>query len=332
MVYQALMIVSRNVWPIWLAFGMVVTLGVISLKRFNKSYLMSHPRPAEGYDEAVQRIDILRRQEPLDMKQVCRLQFMTHAKRVERAIVLVHGYTNCPQQFREFGCCFYELGYNVLIAPLPYHGLTDRLTKAHARLGAQQLVQYTDDVVDIAQGLGAKVDIAGISGGGILAAYAGQFRKDVNVATIMAPAFGFKNIPSQLTGGFVNLLSFLPNLFIWWDREQKQVAGIEHAYPRFSTHALVQTLRVGMAVRSAAKRQAPAARRLLVITNGNEPGVNGDLIEATLCDWRWFGANLTHYEFPADLKLEHDFIEPENPKAQTTLVYPRLVELMTAAE
>jgi carboxylesterase len=50
-------------------------------------------------------------------------QLMTHAKKVDRAIILVHGYTNCPQEFHELGQRFYAVGYNVLIAPLPHHRL-----------------------------------------------------------------------------------------------------------------------------------------------------------------------------------------------------------------
>ena len=197
------------------------------------------------------------------------------------------------------------------------------MTEAHANLTAEDLVQYTDEVVDIAQGLGTRVDIAGISAGGVIAAYAGQYRKDIYQAVIMASAFGLKQIPGPLTAGAINLVSFLPNTFVWWDPIHKQVGGINHAYPRFSTHALMQTLRFGLAVRAGAKNGAPAASKLLVITNARDPAVNNDLIIALEKDWRAHGANLASYEFPASLNLAHDFIEPENPKTPVEVVYPK---------
>jgi len=72
------------------------------------------------------------------MNPVCKLQLLTHNKKVGRTIILVHGYTSCPQQFVVLGKCYLDLGYNVLIAPLPYHGLADRMTEAHAQLKVEE--------------------------------------------------------------------------------------------------------------------------------------------------------------------------------------------------
>jgi len=293
------------------------------------SGLASHPNPVQDYAEAVERIENLKASEPRAMNPVCRLQFMTHNKKVDRAIILVHGYTNCPQQFHELGQCFHALGYNVLIAPFPYHGLSDRMTNAQAQFSAEKLVCYTDEVVDIGQGLGKKVDIAGISAGGVIAAYAAQCRSDVNLAVMMAPAFGYKQIPAPLTFWVTNLLLILPNSFQWWDRTNRDRTWIDHAYPRFSTHALAQTFRLGHRVLKDARRQAPASSRILMITNANDSAINQDLIMNLQRDWLKHGADLAAYEFPANLKLEHDFIEPENPKTPVQVVYPKLIELMT---
>lgn len=299
-------------------------------------YLFSHnlqtifyssPHPVKTYAEALQRIEALRLQEPPGMNPVGRLQLLTHGHMMPHAIIFVHGYTNCPQQFHELARRFHALGYNVLSAPLPHHGLADRLTKEHARLTAEELVQYAHEVVDIAQGLGQQVDIAGISAGGVIAAYAGQTRPDVHLATVLAPPFGLKQIPAGLTATFASLLLLLPNFFFWWDPRQRDTGGIAHAYPRFSTHALAQTLSLGQVVLAAARRQPPAAR-LLFITNASDPAVSPTLNAAIVKSWRQHGAALTTYEFPASLKLLHDFIEPANPKNPIEVVYPKLIELM----
>ena len=43
--------------------------------------------------------------------------------------------------------------------------------------------------------------------------------------------------------------------------------------------------------------------------------------------WRAAGANVSLYEFPATLGLEHDLLDPAQPYAQTERVYPKLMEL-----
>lgn len=315
----------------WVITAVLVMFGLMAILVMlppQTSTLVSQPHPVMDYAEAVQRIEAWTSRETPAINPVCRLQFMTHGKKVERAIILVHGYTNCPQQFRELGQRFYALGYNVLIVPLPHHGLADRMTNVQEQLSAEELVRYVDEVLDIGHGLGEKVDIAGISAGGIVAAYAAQYRSDVNLAVMLAPAFGYKQIPAPLTTSMTNLLLMLPNSFQWWDSANRDVGGIDHAYPRFSTHALAQTFRLGYMVLEGARSQAPVASKLLMITNANDPGINRELIAAIEQDWLQHGANLETYEFPADLKLEHDFIEPENPKTPIQLVYPKLIELI----
>jgi hypothetical protein len=103
MTRQKLMNGIRRRWIMLLILGIVLASVSISLIPWNISNLSSHPRPVQSYAEAMQHVEILRGQEPPDMNPVCRLQLMTHDKKVDRAIILVHGYTNCPQQFHELG-------------------------------------------------------------------------------------------------------------------------------------------------------------------------------------------------------------------------------------
>ena len=138
---------------ILLTIGMVVVLILTIVTPSNISNLSSYPKPTKDYAEAAQRIERLRAQLPKAMNPICQTQFWSHDKKVGRVIVLIHGYTNCPEQFHELGKRFYSLGYNVLIAPLPHHGLADRMTKSHGLLKAEEMTAYADNVVDIAQGL-----------------------------------------------------------------------------------------------------------------------------------------------------------------------------------
>jgi esterase/lipase len=279
--------------------------------------------------EAAQRIEKLRGQEPEGMNPVCHLQFMSHEKEMDRAIVLVHGYTNCPQQFHELGKRFYELGYNVLIAPLSHHGLVDRMTEAHGQLSAEKLVAYADDMVDIAQGLGKEVIMMGFSAGGTTTAWAAQTRNDIDLAVIISPVFGFKQIPAALTAAAMNISSFLPDSFQWWDPRQQTDSPPAYAYPRYSIHSLAQTLRLGFTIQLASNRIPPLAKRIKVVLNANDNAVNNVLTMDVVKNWQSHDTKLKTYEFTENLKLGHDLIDPNQPDAQIEIVYPRLIALVS---
>ena len=312
---------------ILLIFVVVLAIVFLILTPWNISNLASHPRPVQNYAEALQRIDILRVQTPAAMNPVCQAQLMTHDKKVDRAIILVHGYTTCPQQFHDLGQRFYDLGYNVLIATLPHHGLADRMTDAHAQLKAEELAAYADETVDIAQGLGNQVIMMGISAGGVTTAWAAQHRSDIDLAVIISPAFGFKQIPTPLTAAVMNIYILLPDSFVWWNPALQIDTLPIYAYPRYSKHALVQIIRLGFATQADAHRSQPAVKKMVVVLNPTDESVNNDLTRDVIKTWQAHNANLTTFEFDANLKLVHDLIDPNQPKQRIDLVYPRLIEL-----
>ena len=69
---------------------------------------VSHPDPAQSYDQAEMKIQSLWAQEASDHNPVCQTQFMSHGEKTQRVIVFIHGYTNCPRQFVELGQLFYR--------------------------------------------------------------------------------------------------------------------------------------------------------------------------------------------------------------------------------
>ena len=317
----------------WLIVLLVITsvLGVLLILSipWNMAQLTSHPRPVVSYAEALQRIEAWKGGEEGEMNPVCQVQLMTHGQKVENVIILVHGYTNCPQQFHELGRRFYDLGYNVLIAPLPHHGLADRITDTQAQLTAEELAAYADETVDIAQGLGDQVVMMGISAGGVVTAWAAQYREDLDSAIIISPAFGFKQIPTPLTAAVVNLYTFLPDSFVWWDPALQEEGSPAHVYPRYSKHALAQTLRLGLAVQREARRHPPAVHKIVMVTNAYDNSVNNELTSQVVTAWQAQNANLSTYEFEAGLKLGHDLIDPSQPDQPIETVYPRLIELVS---
>jgi alpha-beta hydrolase superfamily lysophospholipase len=296
---------------------------------WNISDLGPHSNPAQNYTEAVQRIQALQTHGAAKMNPDCITQFMTHGQKTDKVIIFVHGYTNCPAQFKELGQRFYDLGYNVLIAPLPHQGLADRMTAEQGQLSAAELAAYANQVVDIADGLGKQVTMVGISAGGVTTAWAAQNRKDVEQAVLISPAFGFRAIPTAITAPTMNIVAFLPDTFVWWDEALKENELPLHTYPRYSKHALAQILRLGFAVQHEAGQQASAAARILVITNANDPSVNNDLTAKVVSMWNRAGAAVQTYEFPASLGYAHDLIDPSEPYQAIDAIYPLLIDLIT---
>ena len=319
-------------WKSWLIIflGLLLALLIFLFWPVNAKSLTSHPSPVQNYGQAELQIQSLQTQETSDHNPVCQTQFMSHGEKTQRAIVFIHGYTNCPFQFVELGKLFYEEGYNVLIAPLPRHGLADRMTEELAELQAKELVSYADRVVDIAQGLGEHVTVAGISGGGVVTGWIAQNRSDVDLAVLISPAFGYAQVPPSLTLPAAKVYLLLPNSFVWWNDELQENNPPSHAYPRYSTRALAQLLRLSLVIQAQARQKDPLAQEILLVTNANDQSVSMPLIRRTVGLWREYrGSDLQTYEFPAALGLDHDLIDPSHPDERIDIVYPRLIDLIT---
>jgi carboxylesterase len=172
--------------------------------------------------------------------------------------------------------------------------------------------------------------LAGISGGGVVTAWAAQHRNDLDLAVLISPGFGFGPIPTPLTDPAMKLFRWLPNFYKWWDPKLKEAIGPAYAYPRIASHALVQILLLAYAVRTSARGELPAAGAILVVTNANDTAVNNVLTSRVISLWRARGARaLRTFEFDASLELGHDLIDPSQPDQRTDIVYPKLIELIS---
>ena len=252
------------------------------------------------------------------------------ARRPHKAIVFYHGYTNAPPQYNLLGDEFFSRGYNVLVPRLPHHGLQDPLTTDQSLLTAEELIALTEETVDIARGLGEQVTIVGLSCGGVMAAWAAQFRADVDHAVGIAPAAGLPFVPYGVSTLFRKSVLHLPNFYIWWDpRVKEKINGPAHAYPRWATHGLAQIFRMGRKVIDTAKVTPPAARRIDVITSAFDTAVHLPTVHRLERYWQEHGATIRTYEFPKDLKVWHDMIDPASPTEQIAVTYPKVIEMIT---
>ena len=287
--------------------------------------------PSASYEAAVQRLGAIQANEDSRYNPKCKTVFLSHGQKTAGVVALVHGYTDCPYQYHALAPQLFDLGYNVLVMPLPHHGLADRLNEEQGGLTAEELAAYAGQVVDIAQGLGDEVTLVGISGGGLVTGWAAQQRSDIHRAILISPAFGFQVVPTALTLPAMRVYSLLPNQFTWWDPVQQADNGSDTDYPRYATHSLAQTLRLGFAVTAAARRSPPAAGSLVVVTNANDQQVNREMIDRMVALWQKSApGKVSTYEFPAELGLAHDLIGPGAYNARPDVVYPKLIELIQA--
>jgi carboxylesterase len=307
-----------------LSVGLWVAFRPISISEFE-----SHPEPIQSFEEATSHVKAMQEQDNQDLaRDVCITKLYAHGRQTEHMIVLLHGFTNCPEQFNELAKQYYETGVNVFIPRMPYHGLSDRLTDALVNLTAENLAAFGDNVVNIAHGLGKKVTVMGISGSGTLTAWLAQNRPDLDFAVAIAPLFGLAFIPSPFTKLFERIALLLPNFFMWWDPRTKaeNPFSIYYAYPRYPWHALAEIMRLAMITRTQAAKSPAAASNITMIINDAEPAVSNAEIFKLLKLWQKNGkGNLNEYHFEKEMKLPHDIITPGTPGVPIAEIQPRLV-------
>lgn len=283
----------------------------------------------EIYAEGLRIAQTIRDLDGPNVNPLCHTRLYTHGRRTERSLVLLHGFTNCPQQMDALGRQFFERGWNVFIPRYPRHGYTDRFTTSITDLRADHLTAVANRSAEVGAALGENVTVAGFSLGAILTGLLAHGRADVERAVLIAPMLGVKPIPTPVTRALTTLAAHAPNLYVWWNRKEKERFGPPYAYPRLSTRASVALLQCSRALMEAARSEAPRARSIVVVTNAGEPRLDNRFTYRLIRSWRAHGAGIETYEFPAEHRLPHDLIDPGGAAQDTAaLVYPVVARLI----
>lgn len=289
----------------------------------------SHSNLVTSYEAATASIKLMQEEDNKDLaRDVCITKLLSHDVQTEHVIVLLHGFTTCPEQFHDLGKQYFEAGDNVLIPRIPFHGLTDRMTDALKNLTAETLAAFGDRVINIAHGLGKKVSVMGISASGTLICWLAQNRSDIDFAFAIAPLFGLAFVPPAFTSLFERIALFLPNFYVWWDPRTKaeNPYSIYYAYPGYPSRALFEIMRLGMITRAQAEKSAPVAKNVVILVNEAEPAVSNAEIAKLVRLWKSRGAtNVSESYFEKEMKLPHDLITPGTPNLPIELIHPRLV-------
>jgi pimeloyl-ACP methyl ester carboxylesterase len=283
-----------------------------------------------SYDAAVEEIRREIRDTPPNIAEEARTILLDHGRPTGRVYVLMHGLSNNPQQFLQFGRQLFARGHNVLIPRLPYHGDRDTMTEEWARLSEKDVLETANRSVDLARALGSEVTAAGLSLNGTACAWLAQNRSDLHRAVIMAPFLAPAGFPLWAARPVERAILRLPNMFFWWDpRLRDNLPRPPFVYPRFPTHVIGETMRLGSEVYDQARKSPPACGAILVVTTASDAAVSNVFTERLVTAWKEKKpAAVETYQFPRSENVPHDFIDPRQANQQVALVYPRLMKLL----
>jgi carboxylesterase len=311
---RALHILGRVALIIGALLVTIIGLAFLAAAALPPGVPEASPDPAASYSDALARVADMQAKDGMDVAYGT--IFMGQGSKTTTAVVLLHGYTNNPEQFRKLGEKYHAEGYNVLIPRLPGHGMRNVMTRALSEVDATALIETTDEAVDIAAGLGENVEVAGLSGGGTLAIWAGYNRDEVTSAVPISPFMEPAGIPVFLVRPITEIVHVLPDIYMWWDPSVKENHVPPDAYPRFSLHSLSAFLDVGTSVVRESPDRTTTLARAVYISNGADDSVNeqyGDMVferqVGPMAD-----AVLFH-EFAESHGYAHDLIDPKGLNA-----------------
>jgi alpha-beta hydrolase superfamily lysophospholipase len=290
--------------------------------------VITPPTTRPSYAASVERIRLVQARDAAETA-LERISFLLdHGGSVEQAIVLFHGLTNSPPQMRALAEQLHAAGANVYVPRAPFHGLADRMTRRQGRLRAEHLKNAATDALEASRGLGQRLVVFGFSMGGVQAAWLAQHRADISRAVIMAPALSVLNFHPAVSPLLGRTLVVAPDHYIWWDPRKREQIEPVYAYPRFSTRALGQILRLAAEVQAGARLARPLAQSILVITTARDLAISPAAVDLLVHSWRRHGADIETFRFGHELPWMHDILDPGQPGSPAEVVLPRLVSLI----
>jgi esterase/lipase len=307
--------------PIGLTWHTVVLFfGLVAFAPTRLGDLYSHPSPVVDYTAATAHIASLQATEDSIVAPGGGSILLTHGERTARVVVLFHGLTDSPLQYFPYAQRLFAEGDNVFVPRLPHHAERSGRVADMGKLTAQELRALGDASVDVARGLGDTVIVSGLSAGGTIAAWVGQYRSDVQRVVIVAPALEVTHVPSLLNGAVLRLALRVPNV----TRASPRDSTEPDREPGWATHAVAQTLKLGVAVRHSAAEHPAAVHELLFLLNAHDHTIANSAAVDLARKWRQHGGSTHIYELPDSLGLPHDVIDPRHPGSNVAAVYPAL--------
>jgi carboxylesterase len=300
---------------------------------FRAPNFSSVPHPARDYEEAMGKFSAIEnRESSLPLRPEGRSRLFTHGKKTDRAFVLLHGLTNCPEQFVPLANILFQSGANVVIPRARYAGYADAMNEVQGLQSGQDLLDQAAEGLDIAAGLGGRVTLVGLSGSAVAAAWMAENRDGIDSALLLAPFFGLNGHPVWQIDAVAAVLTRIPSSYKWWNENlQEKNPGPSYAYPRYGTFCMADTIQLSRNVRAGIGRGPLKAGRIDIVTTGTEQGANNALTNQLAADWAAKNpGRVTTYEFPETAGVPHDMVDPNQPEAKVGISYPEIQRLLGA--
>jgi alpha-beta hydrolase superfamily lysophospholipase len=314
-----------------LLIGLSVVILIVGMVLFTPLFdrpVGVNAAPATTYEQAMVDAEKLLAADDAQVNPRCRSRVIDQGRRSAEAVVLLHGFTNCPAQFDALAQAYADSGYSVVVPRLPGHGLSDRLTDAPSDVHAPDIADTGNLAVDIASGLGEEVHAVGLSGGGTLAGWLASRRQEITQATLIAPLVIPKVLPEFAVAPVARLSRLIPDVYLWWDPEQKErLDDPPYAYPRYSIRSLGAFLTLGRS--TLTQDRATPLDRLVVITNENDAAVSNAGVAEVADHLAESSEQREDKVFGARDGYGHDLIDPQGENADNLdEIYPQLAELL----
>lgn len=314
-----------------------VVLGAAVLYLFLRPVAVAAPSAAPAarldWSEARARIAKIQDAEKANpnLQADCGTRLFDHGGPTKEVVVLFHGYTNCPLQDDVLARQLSDLGYTVYVPLAPEHGGVEGGPSLLGTLTGEALAAYANDSMDTAGGLGERITVMGLSGGGAVAAYIAQFRSDADRVIPIAAFLGHPSVPEGLTPALLNLIGVLPTIDAF---EAPPDAGDRGLFPHGMSDTSMQGaaayMRLAQTVFAGAKQGPPAAGEIIMVSNDADTTVNNAMIESLYRRWAASApGRVTYSAFDASLGLLHDLITPDRAGAKTEIAYPALIDFVT---
>ena len=256
-----------------------------------------------------------------------RSRLLASDERVRTAVVLIHGFTNCSQQWMTFAPELVAAGCAVVVPRLPGHGFADRSSRTIGRVRARDLLDTASDAVDIAAGLADRVVVAGLSIGGAIGIWLALKRTDIATVVSIVPFLGLKPFDAPANAIAAWLLTTVPDFFVPWDPSGKNLSVPPYGYTHFPTRVLGECLQVGVDCYDEARRSVPRGD-VHFLLNAKEPAVNNTMAFELAHRFDRERTGATETVVLTDLPANHDIIDPTNPNERIATVYPEVFRLI----
>ena len=277
------------------------------------------PRPTKNHVEAMAAFAAL---SALDeaIPEATRSRLFEPDGDARATIVIWHGFTNAPSQFRAVAEALQSSGYRVLVPRMPYHGEQDVLNRDLLKLTTGELVDHLHAVIDITAGFGAPVWVVGLSAGATIAGWAAATREEVSRLVLAAPLVAPVGFPLPLVRLFVKFPRIVPRLYWWWDpRVKAKIVGSPHAYPGFPLPGIMSFLHLSEWLYDGSVVVGHDLERVVLVTNPGDFAIRKDAAKAfASAVFERHSAYLGEALIDAGLKWMHDFVDPLSPSTGTT--------------